>query len=123
MTVDGATLSRTAHSGYRVTWEAVLRTRPDAGDAMPYLRDGLRALRSHPEVAAATCRYRRCQSRVEFDVQVGHALTPDFALVRARVALNESLDRAGLGTAAPSAGGLPMASVRLDRGPVTIQRA
>lgn len=114
---------RTTHGGYRVTWEAEVRRLPDAGDAMPYLRDGLRALRGHPEVASATCRYRRRQARVEFEVQVGHALTPDFALLRARVALNESLDRAGLGTSRPSARALGMATVLLDRGPVSIQRA
>lgn len=102
---------RTERVGYRVTWGADLRTSPDPGDTMPYLRDGLRALRGHPEVASAACRYRRSQARVEFDVTVGHALTPDFALVRAQIALRESLDRAGLGGA-----------IRLDRAPVAVQR-
>jgi hypothetical protein len=88
-----------------------------------YLRDGLRALRTHPEVADATCRYRRRQARVEFDVQISHALTPDFALVRANVALRESLARAGLSTEGRRAAGAPMATVRLERGPLSIQRA
>jgi hypothetical protein len=84
----------------------------------------LRVLRDHPEVADATCRYRRRQARVEFDVQISHALTPDFALVRASAALRESLARAGLATAGrPAVGGLPMATVRLERGPLSIQRA
>jgi hypothetical protein len=110
--------------GYVVTWEADLRTRPDAGDAVPYLRHGLTALRDHPEVASATCRYLRGEARVVFGVQIGHALTPDFALVRASAALRESLDGAGVGVA-PSASGAasPMAQLRLDRGPVSIARA
>ena len=119
---DNSHLTRAG--GYWVTWAAELRTRSDSGDAMPYLRDRLRALRGHPEVASATCRYRRREARVEFGVHVGHALTPDFAMVRASVALRESFDRAGVGTSSwPVAGALPMATVRLDRGPVSIQRA
>lgn len=121
-TISGDT-HRTTPGGYRVSWQAEIRTRPDVGDAMPFLRDGLWALRDHPEVAYATCRYRRRQSRVEFDVQIGRALTPDFALVRAQIALHESLDRAGLGKSRPGAGPFPGATVRLNRGPVAIQRA
>jgi len=115
---------RATRGGYWVTWDAEVRSRPDVDDPVAYLRDGLRALRSHPEVADATCRFRRRQARVEFDVQIPHALTPDFALVRANVALRESLARAGLYTdGRPVAGGPPMATVRLERGPLSIQRA
>lgn len=113
---------RTTGRGYRVAWEADVRTGPDVSDAMPHLRDGLRALRGHPEVASAECRYRRRQSRVVFDVQVGHALTPDFAMVRAEIALHESLDHAGLGRSRPGVGAVLPATIRLDRGPVAIQR-
>ncbi len=110
--------------GYVVTWEADLRTRPDADDAMPYLRCGLRALRSHPEVASATCRYRRSEGRVAFGVEIGHALTPDFAMVRAGAALRDSLERASFGIPEPSTyATAPMARVRLDRGPASIARA
>ena len=113
---------RAGRGGYRVTWEADLRTGPD-GDAVHYLRDGLRELRGHPEVASATCRYRRREARIEFDVQVAHALTPDFAMVRTEIALRESLQRAGLGhSRRRSARSVPL-SLRLDRGPASIQRA
>ncbi|HET6918779.1 MAG TPA: hypothetical protein VFI46_04850 [Jiangellaceae bacterium] len=115
---------RVTHGGYWVTWDAEVRSRPDVDDPVSYLRDGLRVLRDHPHVADATCRYRRRHARVEFDVQIPHALTPDFALVRANVALRESLARAGLSTEGrPAAGGVPMATVRLERGPLSIQRA
>jgi hypothetical protein len=112
-----------ASGGYWVTWEADVRTRPDAGDAVSYLRHGLKALRDHPEVASATCRYRRNEARVAFGVHIGHALTPDFAMVRAGVALRESLQRAGFGIPdPPSYAAPPMARVRLDRGPESIHR-
>lgn len=122
MAVSGT--NRSTSGGYWVTWHGDVRTRPDAGEAMGYLRRGLRSLRHHPEVAAATCRYRRRESRVEFAVQVGHALTPDFAAVRAANALRESLERAGFGIPDPPPGcAPPMSRVRLDRGPAAIQRA
>lgn len=115
---------RATQGGYWVTWDAEVRSRPGADDPVEYLRGGLRALRDHPEVADATCRYRRRQARAEFDVQIPHALTPDFALVRANVALRESLARAGLNAEGRRVAGVaPMATVRLERGPLSIQRA
>jgi hypothetical protein len=115
---------RSASGGYWVTWEADVRTQSDAGDAVPYLRHGLRALRGHPEVASASCRYRRSEDRVAFGVQISHALTPDFAMVRAGAALRDSLERAGFGIPDPPTGtAAPMARVRFDRGPASIQRA
>lgn len=116
---------RTSSSGgYMVTWEADVRTRPDAGDAVPCLRRSLKALRGHPEVASATCRYLRREGRVSFGLQIGHALTPDFAMVRAGAALRDSLDRAGVGFTRPHPGAAaPMAQLRMDRGPAAIERA
>jgi hypothetical protein len=109
--------------GYWLTYNAGLRTPPDVPDVTPYLTHYTETLRAHPEVADATYQHDPRTHRVVVHVYVRHALTPDFALLRARIAVHESLRKAGAAASACyAASPSPAAQLWIDTWPEAIRR-